>query len=316
MMIFGRQNLRWLWKILLISSFITLGLDSYGNMAATEKFFHISSDTIFLVALLLTFFIRYYDISDLPDKLIQVIWKIVFPISFLLGIGLTIWDYLTPANFTFSLFHLNYQKITYIAILSGWLWFWHTSKKWRQKQSHKIFFLSGLIIVAIALIVSLWPFDYFFKLSEEDKLIENTQAISLFIGSIFFFLMSRRLFLESRRFMGILFAFAGVVLFFVCGDEISWGQRLFNIPVPSFFQHYNVQDEITVHNLSWFDTWDNLMFIMVGLYGSCGWIILSRFGRKLRNRLELIVPQWYFFPYFLLGFFTTSEYDCRVAKLE
>jgi hypothetical protein len=264
----------WFWKILLIFSFITLGLDSYKNIATTEKFFHINSDVIFLVALLFTFFVRYYEISNLSKKSMWFIGKILFPISFLLGVGFTVWDYLTPPNFVFSVFRLNYQKIFFVAILSGWLWFWNMPVGWRKKNHPKTLFISGFVLLGLALIISLWPFNYFIRLSEEDNFIENSQVMVLFIGSLYAFLISRKLFLKSKRFMGLLFMLVSAMLFFTGGEEINWGQRLFNLTTPFYFQTSNIQNEMGIHNLSSFAGRVSLMYMFVGLYGWLSWFII------------------------------------------
>ncbi len=42
-------------------------------------------------------------------------------------------------------------------------------------------------------------------------------------------------------------------LFFtlISGEEISWGQRLFNVSAPEFFVEHNKQVETNLHNLTW-----------------------------------------------------------------
>jgi hypothetical protein len=41
----------------------------------------------------------------------------------------------------------------------------------------------------------------------------------------------------------------GLGSFFVCGEEISWGQRIFNFKTSAYFQEHNSQDEENIHNL-------------------------------------------------------------------
>ncbi len=41
----------------------------------------------------------------------------------------------------------------------------------------------------------------------------------------------------------------GLVFFFGAGEEISWGQRIFNTQSSEFFQQYNAQGETNLHNL-------------------------------------------------------------------
>lgn len=42
---------------------------------------------------------------------------------------------------------------------------------------------------------------------------------------------------------------SGISFAIGAGEEITWGQRIFNILTPDFFYHHNIQHEINVHNL-------------------------------------------------------------------
>ena len=41
-----------------------------------------------------------------------------------------------------------------------------------------------------------------------------------------------------------------IVFFFVAGEELSWGQRLFNIESSEYFKEHNAQEELNLHNLT------------------------------------------------------------------
>ena len=42
----------------------------------------------------------------------------------------------------------------------------------------------------------------------------------------------------------------GIVLLFIAGEEISWGQRIFGYPTPDWIAERNLQEEFNLHNLS------------------------------------------------------------------
>lgn len=70
-------------------------------------------------------------------------------------------------------------------------------------------------------------------------------------------------FLKTNRnfFFFLLFLF-----FFVCfGEEISWGQRLLGITTPECLQEINSQDEINIHNLWMFQSYDKDLHDKTGL---------------------------------------------------
>ncbi|MCF6289806.1 MAG: hypothetical protein L3J03_02205 [Desulfobacterales bacterium] len=48
-----------------------------------------------------------------------------------------------------------------------------------------------------------------------------------------------------RLFFGVL----ALACFYVAMEEISWGQRIFNISTPQFFKAHNIQNETNIHNI-------------------------------------------------------------------
>jgi hypothetical protein len=83
----------------------------------------------------------------------------------------------------------------------------------------------------------------------EDGLLESATALALLAAALvcgyrcWILRHCRpRLFLLST-------AAAGVILFFGMGEEISWGQRIFGIESPEFFQENNAQNETNLHNM-------------------------------------------------------------------
>ena len=83
----------------------------------------------------------------------------------------------------------------------------------------------------------------------EDGLIEWLTVVALLFGCFVSIYRARLL----RPFRGLafqvsLFILAGL-FFFGAGEEISWGQRLFDWKSPAFFAHNNSQGETNLHNL-------------------------------------------------------------------
>ncbi|MCP4664915.1 MAG: hypothetical protein GY849_01005 [Deltaproteobacteria bacterium] len=66
------------------------------------------------------------------------------------------------------------------------------------------------------------------------------------------------LFVAATLLLGLLFLFA-------VGEEISWGQRLFNIESSEWFQEHNAQEEMNLHNLVVKGTKINRLIFSTGL---------------------------------------------------
>lgn len=94
-------------------------------------------------------------------------------------------------------------------------------------------------------------------LVEEDGPVEWLGAIGLFAGSGLFaaagVIALRRGAASGKSRAGAVVLLAmGVALFFLAGEEISWGQRLFGWGTPEALTRANAQSETNLHNLNEF----------------------------------------------------------------
>ena len=87
----------------------------------------------------------------------------------------------------------------------------------------------------------------------EDGPLEWLTVVALLVGCVMNIYRAQILapFRHKRFVLGLYFL--SVVFFFGLGEEISWGQRIweswFDFKVPSFFLQYNSQGEMNIHNL-------------------------------------------------------------------
>ena len=90
----------------------------------------------------------------------------------------------------------------------------------------------------------------------EDSIAETSGAIFLFLTSIVLFCCSCGIYRDSGlkakkdQIRLILFFFAGLAFFWAAGEEISWGQRIFDISTPERLAKLNQQKELNLHNLN------------------------------------------------------------------
>ncbi len=92
--------------------------------------------------------------------------------------------------------------------------------------------------------------DFFMsRLATEDGVIEWLTVLALAATSVV--CIYRAITLRGERstlFIAMTFLL-GAVFLFGAGEEISWGQRIFNTESPEFFQQHNAQGETNLHNL-------------------------------------------------------------------
>lgn len=90
--------------------------------------------------------------------------------------------------------------------------------------------------------------DWTLSLTGEDRLIEQSTAICLFIVSIVAFVFARHIRQRSRTHYLFFLAFGAAFALFGL-EETSWGQRIMDIDTPEFFLRNSDQSEINIHNV-------------------------------------------------------------------
>ena len=117
------------------------------------------------------------------------------------------------------------------------------------------FTIASLVLVAVflafaAVLSRVNPTAYLEEFSAEDHFIEWFTSLVLlgaFAVSLHRLVKAGHLF--SWRGKAVL-AFVALLALFGAGEEISWGQRLFDIETPAALKERNAQEELNLHNLT------------------------------------------------------------------
>ena len=141
----------------------------------------------------------------------------------------------------------------------------------------------------------------FMALTEEDHLVENSQALLYFLGAILSACVAWRLRRMRRWGWALLYVALALGLIVVTGEEISWGQRVFHFQTPGWLASRNMQEEINLHNLPEVrkvtDYWFDRILFMVMVLSGLGWLLRGRW--PVRWRTELWVPHVVLLPAWL-----------------
>jgi hypothetical protein len=106
--------------------------------------------------------------------------------------------------------------------------------------------ISIIIVTLLSYSIYLFATDQFvINIGLEENLFEALTCLFFFLSSVFFFLSIKR----SNFFMIAL----SIILFFGAGEEISWGQRIFNFKTLESIKKENIQGELNIHNLPIFN---------------------------------------------------------------
>ena len=111
----------------------------------------------------------------------------------------------------------------------------------------KLYIIS--VVAVICLSYSIFLFiddDMIMILGQEDGFFESLTAVFFVFAAVLFFMS----FLRTKN---IFLLGLTLILFFGAGEEISWGQRIFNFSTPEFMDKVNVQHEFNIHNMEVFN---------------------------------------------------------------
>ena len=149
----------------------------------------------------------------------------------------------------------------------------------------------GLFALGLLIGVALYFIDSsaFSTYVEEDGVVEWTTVVALVscaaINILRFFHLRKQ---KTKLFLGVLLA-ASLALLFAVGEELSWGQRIFKFESGDFFNTYNTEKEVNLHNLQLGPLkLDKLIFSLLLSILICVYI----FALPVLYRLLKIVKQW------------------------
>ncbi len=184
----------------------------------------------------------------------------------------------------------------------------------REKMKRLIFSLpfSAMLLIISAKVIWGHDSDDYIMMNTEGGLIEYGTSIAYILAFAFSVPVANYFLKQELKIWGILYYLLAIGLLFVGLEEISWGQRLLGWESPEFFQVYNSQEEITIHNLEWFRHYLHNVYTVIGFLGSFSWLIVHQYRTKPQLRfVKYFIPSWFISSFFLpcLIIFPILEYS-------
>ena len=165
-----------------------------------------------------------------------------------------------------------------------------------------------VFVICTVLVKSNYPDLYIALMARENSLIEWLTFICYFIAFIVSFSISITYYRRNSALFFFMYMLLSMGLFFIAMEEISWGQKIFNVSISEFFIKYNYQKEMNLHNIKEFPL--HALFIIVGLYGAFSrFIIPKKLKIKYSSTVNLFVPDYHLFFYFFVAGIWYLYYD-------
>jgi hypothetical protein len=138
--------------------------------------------------------------------------------------------------------------------------------------------------------------------AREDGVFENLTSLYLFLTSVIFAACFFR-FRKSAWLLRLSFAGLTLLFFMGAGEEISWGERVFDWDDRNLIRGINVQRELTIHNLKYFQGEDAIIPISTSqAFTAFAFIfaVLIPLASRLSPKIERFIAP--FFPVLPLYF--------------
>jgi len=181
---------------------------------------------------------------------------------------------------------------------------------WKPRLKYMLFLFPIVFTLCTILVKIYYPYWYRELMWREDSVIEWLTFIFYFIAFVVSLDISITYYSRNQTLFCLMYTVLTLGLFFIAGEEISWGQRILQISTPVFFKNYNVQNEINVHNLKGVGFAISMLYVIVGFYGAFArFIIPKKVKIKYRSVVNLFVPDYYLFFYFFIVGFLYLYYD-------
>lgn len=135
-----------------------------------------------------------------------------------------------------------------------------------------VMYTAIILLIIYAKVLGHQSYEAFLTITREDGIAEWLTAGFLFASCIVFVSRSITASRHKNYRLLVISLLLIFLFFFATGEEISWGQRIFNLKSGEFFQEKNLQKEINFHNLQIGGVklnkliFSNLMFAMLVFY--------------------------------------------------
>ncbi len=124
----------------------------------------------------------------------------------------------------------------------------------QSRGVQRLIFAAAILATVATFLVLLLPWEEVVELTGEDRFFENLGSLVSFIAAALFLVTyvkstsGNRIFRRQTR-RNLFFLLFAVGLLFIGAEEISWGQRIFDIRTPQALESLNDQGEFTFHNI-------------------------------------------------------------------
>lgn len=128
----------------------------------------------------------------------------------------------------------------------------------QSQKSDLLFLVAAIIFLALTYLPLFAKENILDAFVREDGIFEDLTAL-YFFGTFILFAVALFHLRPISWLMKLSYAGLALLFLFGAGEEISWGERIFDWDDHNFIRGINVQEELTIHNLKYFQGEDAII---------------------------------------------------------
>lgn len=168
----------------------------------------------------------------------------------------------------------------------------------------KLMLLLPFAIAFSGVVAALMGKPAYKMLTGEDRIAEYLQVVCWVTSFLLTLWVVKNVGVYDNRVIAALYILLAVGIFFLIGEELSWGQRLFGWQTPEAYKEINKQDETNLHNIYGVGYTFKWIHMMIGAYGTILPLVLLRSNalKGYKSELSMLVPHYTLIPFFFMPF--------------
>lgn len=170
-------------------------------------------------------------------------------------------------------------------------------------------FLMPLLFLLFIVILKLYARTWYRRLAIEDGPLETLTSLAYFITFLIGISMAIQFRRQNQIFYAVLYLVASIGFLLIALEEVSWGQRVFRVQTPEFFEQYNKQQETNLHNFAGRYLLHG-SYILIGAYSAFAFLVMPKvIPHKYSPFVDLLAPARFLILYFLPVMILYIYYD-------
>lgn len=241
--------------------------------------------------------LQYKKVIKLETAVLDNVFGVVVSVL-LLAAYLTIKELILNSNYAFLEYNVLSLEFLGFGLIVSALFFLSLPVAYLRQRARLLLFSIPLFLYAIFLYVYLDNESRFMSLVAEDSWVEYSTSLFFLLSGLGLFWLQKYVKHTFIR-LGVILAATGLLV--IAGEEVSWGQRIFNIATPEVIAQHNTQGEITLHNQSFIYQFIVPAYVVIGLIAGLFAPMLKRVVHQSKTSVLSLLGFW--LPGFLTSFY-------------